>query len=144
MAPIDIVLGRLPLLALAALRLAQVAVSMRFRGFLPTHRWLAVRAHRAHREGRITHPNARANALRWAVDRAARLSPRRPACLTRSLALWSLLGHQGIDCSLRFGARPGPDGLLAHAWVELNGVVLNDTPDVVQRFPPLSGSDQLS
>jgi hypothetical protein len=40
-------------------------------------------------------------------------------------------GHSG---TLRFGARREHGVFEAHAWVEYRGVVLNDTPDVAERF----------
>jgi hypothetical protein len=52
---------------------------------------------------------------------------------------WFLLRH-GLAGDLRIGVRrrPGePSGsrsLDFHAWVELDGVVLNDLPDVRERF----------
>lgn len=60
-------------------------------------------------------------------------------CLSRSLLLWWLLRREGAEARLRIGVRPTPAGVEAHAWVELDGVVLNDTQDVHQQFPPFEG-----
>ncbi len=55
-------------------------------------------------------------------------------CLPRSVMLWWLLLRRGVDCDLRLGVRTEDATLEAHAWVERNGVVLNDTEDVKQRY----------
>lgn len=49
-----------------------------------------------------------------------------PSCLAKSLTLWWLLGHQGITSSLRIGIRKENEKLQAHAWVEREGVALNE------------------
>ncbi|MGH9680408.1 MAG: lasso peptide biosynthesis B2 protein [Candidatus Acidiferrales bacterium] len=53
-----------------------------------------------------------------------------PNCLERSLTLRWLLRRQGIGGELHIGARKNGSRLEAHAWVELDGQVLNDTPEV--------------
>ena len=60
----------------------------------------------------------------------------RPSCLERSLVLWALLGRHGIDGELHLGVSKDNGDFEAHAWVELNGTVLNDTDDVRERFAP--------
>ncbi len=55
-------------------------------------------------------------------------------CLQKSLVLWGLLRHQGIDSELRIGVRREASNFEAHAWVESEGFVLNDTQDVGERF----------
>lgn len=55
-------------------------------------------------------------------------------CLQRSLALWWLLCRQGIRSELRFGARKEAGRFEAHAWIEIAGVVLNDSADVRRRY----------
>ncbi len=57
-------------------------------------------------------------------------------CLQRSLALWWLLRRRGIRSALHFGARKEAGRLDAHAWIEIEGVVLNDSNDVRLRFAP--------
>ena len=53
-------------------------------------------------------------------------------CLQRSLALWWLLRLQGLSSELRIGARKINGKFEAHAWVERQGVALND-PDQQHR-----------
>lgn len=76
----------------------------------------------------------RAERVARVVQIAARHSLLRPNCLDRSLVLWALLRRRGIESTLRFGTRKDGARFEAHAWVELEGVVLNDTADVGQRF----------
>ena len=54
-------------------------------------------------------------------------------CLKQSLVLWILLRSQGIISELRIGIQRSTK-FSAHAWVEYQGIVLNDTDDVHQRF----------
>jgi len=51
-----------------------------------------------------------------------------PSCLAKSLALWWLLGRQGISSHLRIGIRKEKEKFEAHAWVECDGIALNE-PD---------------
>lgn len=68
------------------------------------------------------------------VDIAAGHSPIAATCLQRSLVLWWLLGREGFASDLRLGAKKAEDLFEAHAWVEYDGFVLNDSEDVQQRF----------
>lgn len=78
----------------------------------------------------------RAHALALAVHRAARFGLTRPLCLTRAVALLSLLRDEGIvGAELRVGVRRHGDALQAHAWVELAGEVIDVAPDVSSYVP---------
>ena len=55
-------------------------------------------------------------------------------CLPQSMVLWRFLQRQGIECDLRLGARRENGNFEAHAWVEVDGVALNETADVGERF----------
>ena len=67
------------------------------------------------------------------VGWAARYGATRGTCLTRSLTLWCLLRRQRIAADLRIGVRR-EGAFEAHAWIEHDGRVLNDTPDVRERY----------
>jgi hypothetical protein len=67
---------------------------------------------------------------------AARL-PLRSACLSRSLALSTLLRAQGIPADVHLGVRPTDQPLDAHAWVEFAGRPLNETAEVVRSYTVL-------
>ena len=51
---------------------------------------------------------------------------RASTCLEKSLALWWLLGRQGIACEVRIGARKQGGKFEAHAWLERDGVAENE------------------
>lgn len=63
----------------------------------------------------------------------------KPTCLERSLALWWMLRRRGIETELRIGARKDRGNLEAHAWLELNGAVLNDDGGEYRDFKPFEG-----
>lgn len=73
-----------------------------------------------------------------AVDRAARLGLFRPTCLVRAIALEKLLHREHVNsATVRVGVLRDEAALLAHAWIELDGRVLGDSPANVRRFVPL-------
>lgn len=67
---------------------------------------------------------------------AASVYPRRALCLEQSVALYVLLRGRGVRADLRFGVRPYP--FLAHAWVEVAGVPLNERPESIEQLVPFS------
>jgi hypothetical protein len=70
-----------------------------------------------------------------AIDRAAMFYPRRAMCLQRSAVLTWLLRRQGIAADLVLGCRHTP--FYAHAWVEVDRTVVNDTLRVKQLYPEI-------
>lgn len=106
----------LPLVARAWVRLWRIARLLDLDVPLPEiRRRLAPRAPRRRRVDR--------SARRWrlVVALAARLHPRRPACLERSICLESLLERAGLPADLCIGVRRDGPALAAHAWVEAAG-----------------------
>ncbi len=67
------------------------------------------------------------------VRRAARPLPY-ATCLPQSMTLWWLLQRRGIQSELRLGVRKEGGDLKAHAWVEVEGVPLNDHGDLRHRY----------
>jgi len=61
-----------------------------------------------------------------AIDVAAALYFKQTLCLQRSAAAACLLKRHGFAAELVIGVQQLP--FLAHAWVELNGLVVNDKP----------------
>lgn len=57
------------------------------------------------------------------------------ACLLDSLSLVTLLSMYDVHPSWVFGVRAQP--FLAHCWIQLGNVVLNDTVDNVRQFKPI-------
>jgi hypothetical protein len=131
---------RLWMLPRAMLRLTMVGLRLRWCGFSATEHWLIERSLLASADSNSAADTARVADWVWAVAGASRLSPRKPACLTRSLTLWSLLRDEAIVSQVRVGARQVRSRLSAHAWVEYDGQVLNDDLDIARRFPPLGPS----
>jgi hypothetical protein len=61
-------------------------------------------------------------------------------CLHESICLWWLLRFLGIRSSILTGVRSTTeDGVLLHAWVEVNGQVVNDDPENIRSFRRLWG-----
>lgn len=75
--------------------------------------------------------------LRLANARVRRYSPLPGNCLSQSLTLWWMLRRQGFNPDLRLGVSLDGGTFGAHAWVELNGRVLNDAATVGERYRPL-------
>lgn len=117
-------LGAVPLLVLTT-------VALRFAGFKRTARVLGAYSRRA---PVVAVPDD-ARALAEVVAIVAGQSLIGARCLARSLVLWFLLRRRGIDADLVIGAAPPAGGpLAAHAWVEVDGVPVNDLPDVRARY----------
>jgi len=76
----------------------------------------------------LTEPNSGLQPHRIAhiVHAAGREGFLTGACLERALALWWLLRWRHFPAELRIGARRQDGRFEAHAWIELDGVVLND------------------
>jgi hypothetical protein len=55
-------------------------------------------------------------------------------CLIRSLVLQHLLSRRGIESTLRIGVRTQNGVLEAHAWIEKDGMPLNDRDDISESF----------
>jgi hypothetical protein len=68
---------------------------------------------------------------------AAALYPGHAACLERSLMLYWHLRRAGVPVAFRMGVQMYP--FLAHAWVEHDGVPINDVPEHVRLFRPIEG-----
>jgi hypothetical protein len=86
------------------------------------------------------HANAAApRAAPW-IRVAARNCPGADTCLVRSLALLGVLRRSGIAAELRIGVGTTQPQLEAHAWVEVDGVPVNDAADIAARYPPFAGS----
>jgi hypothetical protein len=81
--------------------------------------------------------SARARAIARIVKIAAEHGCYRAKCLQQTLVIWCLLRRNQIEGEIRFGARKAGGELQAHAWVEVDGVALNEDSDVCLHFSPL-------
>lgn len=77
-----------------------------------------------------------ARRLSWIVQTAAAYGPWPANCLQRSVVLWWYLQREGLNGDLRIGVRRDAETreLAFHAWIEYQGVVLNDEASVRQRY----------
>ena len=71
-----------------------------------------------------------------AVETACVWYPRQALCLQRSAIMTCLMRRRGVPARLVIGTRVMP--LLAHAWVEVNGVVINDWPRVQHAYTAIA------
>lgn len=116
--------------ALCAFGLLLVAdLVLRLGGFRCLH-WLTKRWPTLGSEPESLHAVARD--VRDAVDHARTYYPRRARCLQGSVAAAWLLRLRGVNAELVLGVQKFPFG--AHAWVEVDGTVVNDEPDVQGRY----------
>jgi Transglutaminase-like superfamily len=70
------------------------------------------------------------------IDLAAALYFKQALCLQRSAATACLLKKYGFPAELVIGVQQLP--FLAHAWVELEGRVVNDKPYISEMYSVLS------
>ena len=73
--------------------------------------------------------------LVWSVDEACVWYVKRAACLQRSAVATWLLRRQGVAAEMVIGCRPLP--FESHAWVEVDGRVVNDLPQYQRAFTVL-------
>ena len=71
----------------------------------------------------------------WAVDEACVWYVKRAACLQRSFVATRLLRRCGFAAEMVIGCRPLP--FESHAWVEIDGRVVNDLPQYQRAFTVL-------
>ena len=122
--------GRLTVLAAQAW-LALVAFDLaRPAGFGRMCAWLQRRRPSARPSG------AASDDIVWSVDEACVWYVKRTACLQRSVVATWLLRRHGIAAQLVIGCRPLP--FESHAWVEVDGCVINDLPQYRRVFVVLN------
>lgn len=102
----------------------------RLAGFSHIHRRLRRAPTRAVRSAA-----AAADDILWAVDEACVWYAKRVACLQRSAVATWLLRRHGIAATLVIGYRPIPFD--SHAWVEVDGRVVNDRPEYPRYYTVL-------
>lgn len=71
-----------------------------------------------------------------AVEKACVWYPKKALCLQRSAVTTCILRSYGIHAQMIVGVRPMP--FLAHAWVEAEGSVVNDFPNVRKFYQMLT------
>jgi hypothetical protein len=117
--------------------LPRVTLSLRLRGYAQTEASLHTRA-KSRPDTALAEEDL---ALRIAktsrmVRAASQFGSMRATCLAQSLTLWFLLQQQNISSAVKIGVRKKDGRLEAHAWVERNGVTLNEPDEVHQHYAP--------
>lgn len=123
---------RVPAYWRCALALCVAWLTLRVVGFART-----LRQARSIAERRPAMP-AGAAEVRRIADRVAVVAaffPGRVLCLEQSLALYWLLRRRGAAVKLRVGVHPAP--FAAHAWIEYEGVPVNEDDDRIRELLPL-------
>lgn len=110
--------------------LAVVSVALRVVGLERVWR----RAHGSTVRALQTPPRAYAGELARRVSVAASLCPFPTRRVEQSLVILWVLRRAGADAHLRFGVLPSP--FAAHAWVEHDGVPVNDDADALKGYRP--------
>jgi hypothetical protein len=121
----------------AAALLPFVSLSLRVRGFRSTQASLQKRIARAASSRCHLSDPAKAEVIALTarhVRSAAYRSLGGATCLEKSLVLWWLLGRQGIASSVRIGTRKSEAKFEAHAWVECDGVAVNEPEGVHEHY----------
>ena len=110
----------------AVVLLPLVALSLRWRGFRATRVALQRFLAKTNPESDAVFASKDAAVTAHMVNAADRHGLVHPSCLAKSLTLWWLLGRQGIRSHLRIGIRKEKEKFEAHAWVERDGIALNE------------------
>ena len=115
--------------------LPMIALSLRLRGFKKTRESLQSGRNPSFRQEMTK------KQMTSAVDKTCRMvkagahyGPLQPTCLVESLTLWHLLQTQGIPVQLRIGVRKLSGKFEAHAWVESEGVALNQVEQAHHHY----------
>jgi hypothetical protein len=92
-------------------------------------------------EGRAPAPDETvqlAEAVSWAVTRAARYVPFKAVCLPQAMAAQVMLRRRGVKSVMHFGAAKGTEKPLdAHAWLDAAGVEVTGYP-VAEGFAEIA------
>lgn len=118
----------------ALVMLMATGITMRVRGMSSLHRVVhscpVIGSTPQDRRSHIVHT--------WtaALNRAHTLYLSRTWCLQRAAALACLLRLRGIDAALVIGVQKMP--FYAHAWVEVDGSVVNDEPSLRTHYLVIS------
>jgi hypothetical protein len=110
----------------AASLLPFIRARLRFGGYKKTQQWLQEKLDARTKLPTEARDNSSALEMTCRMVRAAEhYSPGQATCLEESLLLWFLLQSQNTPAVLRIGVRKHSAKFEAHAWVEQNGIALN-------------------
>jgi hypothetical protein len=121
----------------ASVLLPVISWSLRIRGFRSTQvslQSISIFPQKEHPPGGQVIDSERVRIAVRMVNAAARHGLGSSTCLEKSLALWWLLRREGIVSSVRIGARKAAGKFEAHAWLERDGVTLNEPGDEHRHY----------
>ena len=75
------------------------------------------------------------------IEVAARHGVVRAHCLHRSIVLYHWLRREGLSCELQIGVLLDHGRLKAHAWVDMGGEPVADSPNAIAAFTRLRRDD---
>jgi len=73
---------------------------------------------------------------------AGRFHFRKMNCLRRCLSQKQMLAKRGFNTRMHIGVSIEEEQLKAHAWLTLQGNVINDSEDVLSRYSELKGANE--
>jgi Transglutaminase-like superfamily len=123
--------------------LPSVSLSLHWRGFLRTQGSLQRLLSMANTERGSPLLPERAALTAHLVNSADRHGWIHSSCLAKSLTLWWLLESQGIESRLRIGIRKENQMFEAHAWVERDGLALNEPEEHHRHYAAFDTSFSL-
>jgi hypothetical protein len=115
------------------------ACALRFRGLVWTIKWMTGSGMNEPGLPGTAAPE-QAKSIARLVEAVAKHGVYRATCLKRSLVLCRFLRLKGIQFELKLGASRGEEGISAHAWVEHQGVAINDRKDIGEHFKVFSSA----
>lgn len=129
-------LGERRLVHRAIGHLSVVAVQRRLRGGVRQARNGVDRLRTADDVGQYPSPQRSAQL----IARVAQGVPWQVTCLDRSLALARVLRRSGASPQLCLGVRRDDGELIFHAWLELDGLVVNDDVETIAAYSRFTGA----
>ena len=119
--------------------LPTISISLRLRGFQATQHSLLGHAGRPNASSQVEPTGVPSESTRCRmavrmVNAAVRNVWRNATCLEKSLVLCRLLARQGLRPQIRIGARTVNGRFEAHAWVEHNGLAINEPEDAHRHY----------
>jgi len=94
------------------------------------------RVNKKYAKKKNNHPEAHElEKLAQTLDRACIYFPAKTLCLAWACALTLLMIKRGWKCSFKIGIQTQP--FYAHAWVESQGMIINDASSLQQRLAPI-------
>jgi hypothetical protein len=118
----------------ATMLLPRVRIALHLRGYKKTQDWLERRGRGTSGSGLPAGYEERIAMTCSMVSAAARYGIGKSSCLEESLVLLRLLLEQGIPAVLRIGVRKESGEFAAHAWVEHQGVALNQKAEMHRHY----------